>query len=383
MTAVQTAALPADPVAQPAAGSAAGPPTPIATGPAADRHTGHRLVVRDVIVETDDARSIVFEIPEEDRAAFDYQPGQFLTLRVELPDGTAVARCYSLSSTPGLDDAPKVTVKRIADGRASTWLCEQLAPGMTLDVLPPSGHFVVRDTTRDLLLFAGGSGITPILSILRHALHRSDVRVRLVYANRDERSVIFADELRSLSARFGDRLTVVHLLESVQGLPTAALLRGLAGGIDLAAATSYICGPAPFMAAVESTLHELGMTHDHVVVEKFLSLSGDPFAPETLVTVPVSGETVPLEVELDGQRHELAWPATVTLLDFLRGKGIDAPFSCKEGACSACSCRILKGAVTMRNNQILEAEDLEEGWVLACQADADPTSGPISVTYDE
>ncbi|MCR2799379.1 ferredoxin--NADP reductase [Microbacterium sp. zg-Y818] len=345
---------------------------------------GHRLTVREVIVETEDARSVVFDIPEESAEAFTYQPGQFLTLRVVLPDGSAVARCYSLSSTPGLNAAPKITVKRIAGGAASGWLCESLEAGAQLDALPPTGIFTVRDTSRDLLMFAGGSGITPVMSILRDALHNGTNRVILAYANRDERSVIFAEELKHLARDFPDRLLTVHLLTSVQGLPSAALLTGITRMADLDASTAFVCGPAPFMDGVERALREAGMPREHIVIERFVSLTADPFAAvdiEAVRTAESTGDAVPLTVELDGEQHELAWPSGVTLLDFLRSKQIDAPFSCREGACSACSCRLTSGRVSMVNNQILEKEDLDEGWILGCQAVVDGDE-PVSVTYD-
>lgn len=345
---------------------------------------GHRLTVREVIVETDDARSIVFDVPEASAASFAYRPGQFLTLRVPLPDGSSVARCYSLSSTPGLDARPKITVKRIDGGVASSWLCRSLEAGAQLEVLPPAGLFTVQDTSRDLLLFAGGSGITPVMSILRDALHNGDSRVVLAYANRDERSVIFAAELTRLAREFPDRLLVVHLLESVQGLPSRALLSGLARMADLDASTAFICGPGPFMDAVEQALLVAGMPRERIVIERFVSLSADPFAAvdvEAVRAAEQTGDTVPLTVELDGERHELAWPAGVKLLDFLQSKQINAPFSCREGACSACSCRLLSGSVSMIDNQILEKEDLDEGWILGCQS-VPAGDDPVSVTYD-
>lgn len=341
---------------------------------------GHRLTVREVIVETADARSIVFDVPEASARVFAYVPGQFLTLRIELPDGSAVARCYSLSSTPGLDAAPTVTVKRIPGGVASQWLVDHLTAGIELESLPPSGNFTVRDTTKDLLLFAAGSGITPVMSILRDALHNARTSIVLVYANRDEQSVIFAEELRRLSSRFPARLTVVHLLESIQGLPTPALLGRMARIADLESSVAYVCGPPPFMAAVEEVLHEAGMPHDQVVVERFVSLNTDPFRPKPHKTL-TGGDVFPLQVVLDGEQHQLIWPSATTLLDFLLSKGIPAPFSCREGACSACSCRLLAGAVAMAENRILDQQDIDEGWVLGCQARPTGTD-PISVTYD-
>jgi 3-ketosteroid 9alpha-monooxygenase subunit B len=192
------------------------------------------LEVADVVVETEDARSLVFAVPNgpdgpaipADRLR--YAPGQFLTLRVPSDRTGSVARCYSLCSSPFTDDALTVTVKRTAGGYASRWLCENARPGMRIHVLAPSGTFVPKTLDNDFLLLAAGSGITPIMSICKSALAQGSGHVVLVYANRDDRSVIFGQALRELAAKFPDRLTVVHWLESLQGLPSAAALMRLA-----------------------------------------------------------------------------------------------------------------------------------------------------------
>ncbi|MGY2063304.1 FAD-binding oxidoreductase, partial [Nocardia gipuzkoensis] len=157
------------------------------------------LRVAAVIAETADACSLVFDVPEELRERFTYQPGQFLTLRIPSDRTGSVARCYSLASSPHTDDQPKVTVKRTAEGYASNWVCDNVKAGDELEVLPPSGVFTPKDLDEDLLLFAAGSGITPVMSILKSALARGGGRVVLVYANRDHDSVIFAAELRELA----------------------------------------------------------------------------------------------------------------------------------------------------------------------------------------
>lgn len=334
----------------------------------------HRLRVAEVIRETDDAHSLVFDVPPE----FSYLPGQFLTLRIPHGEGV-LARCYSLASSPHGGDAPKVTVKRVADGRASNWICDNIAVGSIVDVLSAAGVFTPRSWDGDFLLFAGGSGITPVISIAKFALAQGSGQVVLVYANRDERSVIFGAELDALARAHPERLVVLHWLETVQGLPTTRQLQQLAA--PFAAHEAFICGPAPFMRAVEEALRELGVPRDRVHVERFVSLSGDPFtvAPADAADGPDAAECVSVEVELDGQTHTYAWPRTVPLLDFLLAKGLDAPYSCREGACSACACRVEDGEVKMLRNDVLEEEDLAEGYVLACQAV--PLSETVKVTY--
>ncbi|NKQ53107.1 ferredoxin--NADP reductase [Amycolatopsis sp. K13G38] len=329
----------------------------------------HTLTVAEVVEETADARSLVFEVPPEHAEVFRYRPGQFLTLRA----GDA-ARCYSLSSAPHEGSRLKVTVKRTVGGYGSNWICDNVRAGATVEVLPPGGVFTPESFDEDLLLFAGGSGITPVMSILKTALRQGTGQLVLIYANRDERSVIFGDELAAL-AREHERLVVIHWLETVQGLPGTEQLRALAK--PFAGHEAFLCGPAPFMAAAERALADLGVPGDRVHIEKFVSLGDNPFES---APVPEGGETTALAVDLDGTRHEFTWPRQQKLLDFLLDKGLDAPYSCREGQCSACACRITSGEVKMLNNEILDSEDIAEGIVLACQSV--PLTDDVSVTYE-
>jgi 3-ketosteroid 9alpha-monooxygenase subunit B len=228
----------------------------------------HRLRVAEVIAETDDARSLVFALSDEQVEAFRYRPGQFLTLRIG-----SVARSYSLSSSPHADDTLTVTVKRTAAGYASNWIHDNVVAGTVLDVLVPGGVFSPKSLDEDLLCVAAGSGITPVMSIVKSALAAGSGRVVLVYANRDERSVIFRSDLAALAATHPSRLTVIHWLESLQGLPTVAAVRELAR--PFAGYEAFVCGPTQFMDAVSAALAELAMARVHV--ERFLSLVKNPF----------------------------------------------------------------------------------------------------------
>ena len=183
------------------------------TSPAASRY--HRLTVQAVVQETADSHSLLFHIPPELEAAFRYKPGQFLTLRLPM-DGRWLPRCYSMSSAPGVDDAPRVTIKRVQGGRGSNWVCDTVRAGHTLEVMAPAGVFTPRTLDGDFVLLAGGSGITPVFSILRSALLSGSGRITLLYANRDERSVIFREELNALAAAHPARLQIIHWLDSVQ-----------------------------------------------------------------------------------------------------------------------------------------------------------------------
>lgn len=333
-----------------------------------------KMRVVEVVRETAQAHSLVLE--PADGEAVDHRPGQFLTVRIPTGEGPGTARCYSLASSPQCGEPLKVTVKRSEGGFGSNWICDNVTAGDVLEVLEPAGTFTPDTLDRDLLLFAGGSGVTPVMSILKSCLRGGTGRVTLAYANRDQDSVIFRDELVELSGEFGDRLTVVHWLESVQGLPTAALVRSVAG--PCADREVFVCGPEPFMALVEETLTEEGFPAGRVRTERFFSLSADPFAPMAEVDPTEPGSTV--EVELDGETRTLAWPRENRLLDVLLAAGMDAPYSCREGACSACACVLVEGKVEMAVNEVLDEQDLADGIVLACQSV--PVSDRLKITYE-
>lgn len=331
----------------------------------------YRLRVAEVVPETADACSIVFDSP-----GFDYRPGQFLTLRIPSDRCGSVARCYSLSSSPHVDTTLKVTVKRTVDGFGSNWICDSVSAGDELESLAPAGIFTPSSLDGDLLLFAAGSGITPVMSIVKSALAAGAGRITLVYANRDDRSVIFATELAGLVARHPSRLTVIHWLESLQGLPSTAALTTLAA--PYAGFEAFVCGPAPFMTTVRAALTSLGFDRGRVHLERFKSLGANPF--EQAVVTESSARTAAVTVTLDGATVRYDWPADTKLLDLLLASGVDAPYSCREGACSACACRLVAGEVKMLNNDVLDEEDLADGIRLACQSL--PVTDEVEISYE-
>jgi 3-ketosteroid 9alpha-monooxygenase subunit B len=233
------------------------------------------LPVREVVLETQDALTVVLDVPEDVKEHFDYKPGQFLTIAVPSDTHELAARCYSLSSSPHDGGPLRVTVKRTAEGYASNWIADNLKPGHMLRVLPPAGIFTPKDLDDDLLLFAGGSGVTPIMSITRTALSEGTGKIVVFYANRDESSVIFGPEFSRLAAEHPDRLLVVHWLESVQGLPTQDQLKAFAA--QYPTYDAFCCGPGPFMKSVSLALRELDFPRERRHQEKFVSLGGNPF----------------------------------------------------------------------------------------------------------
>jgi len=339
----------------------------------------HELTVVEVITETRDAVSLVLAAAHDAREHFAYQAGQFLTLRIPASDG-AVSRCYSLSSSPTTDEHLKVTVKRTSGGLASNWLCDHATAGMTLESLTPAGAFTVRPAETELIFVAAGSGITPVISMIRAVLLQSARRATLVYANRDRDSVIFDAELSELIAAHADRLTIAHWLESESGLPTEAGLRALLPETPGAGTAAYLCGPAAFMDVAAAALHHAGVAREHVHREVFVSLTTDAFANPERSPSSAAAESATATVEIDGETHEITWPKTEVLLDTLLARGIDAPYACREGNCGACAYTVREGEVSMRINDTLDDYELGIGVRLACQSI--PESDYLSAIFD-
>lgn len=345
----------------------------------------HELKVAGIVQETADARSFLFEVPSELRAAFGYRAGQFLTF--ELPwNGMRIRRCYSLASAPELDVWHKVTVKRVEGGRGSNLLHDTITVGSTLLVQPPDGRFVLRAEERDrpLTLFAGGSGITPVVSIVKAALVSTRRHVRLVYANRDACSIIFRDELALLAERHPGRLEVHHHLDAERGFLDAERIASLLHGRD--GSDYYVCGPSPFMDLVEAALEARGVDDRTMFFERFVSpldpdrraMPAEPRAPEPAKpSVPSS-----FTIVLDGKTHLVPYEAGETLLAAAKKAGVDAPCSCEEGYCGSCMAMLRSGKVEMQTHEALSASDVKKGWVLACQSRA-ASAEPITLDYDQ
>lgn len=333
----------------------------------------YKVPVAEVIRETDDASSLVLDVPPPLAATFAYSPGQFITVRVPSDLTGSVARCYSLCSSPHAGDPPAITVKRTAGGYASNWILDNVTAGTVLDLLPPAGTFCPRSLDGDFLLFAAGSGITPVISILKSVLAAGRGRVALVYANRDEQSVIFSGELRRLAASAGGRLVAMHWLDSLQGTPAAAGIAALAR--PYAAWEPYICGPDPYLTVVRAALGQLGVPAKRIRAERFLSLAENPFEE----TRTAGGIAATLSVELDGVTRALPWQPGTRMLDVLIAAGLEAPYSCRQGICGACACQLTAGEVEMAHNEVLEEADLADGYILACQAV--PLTPEVSISY--
>lgn len=334
----------------------------------------HELEVARVIEETHDARSVVLAVPESLRSTFAYRAGQFLTFRVSV-DGHPLVRCYSLSSCPDTETEHKVTIKRVDTGRVSNWFHDSLKAGDRLKVMKPTGHFCLGDRSTPIVMFSGGSGITPVISVMKAALATTNRPISLVYANRDERSVIFRDELDALATRHAGRVRITHRFddrEGFLGVDDARRFVAASPGADF-----YVCGPGAYMDVVEAALAAEGVPGEHVYIERFITPEHEALDHAAPLAPGTDGARV--TVYLDGQETELIVAAGETILEAAHRVGLDAPCACVEGYCGACMAKVESGEVHMRTNDGgLDAEQERAGWVLTCQGEVRSKSARIA-----
>lgn len=326
------------------------------------------LRVKSVVPETADAVSLIFDVPESCSRRFHYQSGQFLTLRVDIA-GREHRRCYSMSSSPILAEDLRITVKRDPGGVVSNWLNDTATAGDEIHASAPEGRFVLGDSDREVVAFAGGSGITPVFSLIRSTLAVTTRRVRLFYANRSRDSVIFGDSLALLTQRQPDRLVVRHHLDEDCGVVQPGQIESFVA--DCADAEFFICGPGAFMDTVEATVRAAGAPPDRVHLERFDVADAQ---------LPAETDTEEVAIVLDRRTTKVPYRAGNTVLQTARMAGLRAPSSCEIGSCGTCMARVVEGSVRMLNNDALTDDEVAEGWVLTCQSL--PTSSTLKVIYE-
>jgi ring-1,2-phenylacetyl-CoA epoxidase subunit PaaE len=350
----------------------------------------HRLTVAELRRETPDAVSLVFAIPPDLAADYAFRPGQYLTLRATIA-GEDLRRSYSICTTPE-DGELRIGVKQAAGGAFSTWINTALRAGDAIDVMTPTGRFGLPDAGdgRVHVGLAAGSGITPILSILRSVLAREpSSRFFLFYGSRTVADILFRPELEALKDRHLGRLSVFHVLSREQqdlailnGHLDGEKLRRLLRTIVPAAAIdhAYVCGPLGMIDDLEATLAALGLPPDRIHIERFVSAyEGRPRPPVPLAPDSVAAHRIALIV--DGKRREVPAAAGEAILDAALRAGVDLPFACKGGMCSTCRAKIVEGSAEMAVNYSLEPWELQAGFVLTCQAR--PTSARVLVDFDQ
>jgi ring-1,2-phenylacetyl-CoA epoxidase subunit PaaE len=352
----------------------------------------HTLRIAEVIPETAEAKSIRFEVPEELRETFRFKPGQHLTLKADI-GGEDVRRNYSLCVTPQ-DGELKVTVKRIAGGAFSNWANDNLKPGDAIEVMAPHGSFTWEFDPRArkrYVGFAGGSGITPVFSLLKTALTTEpDSRFTLFYGNRDSSSVIFLEALARLKNRFMGRLQVHHFLadeaediDLFNGMLDRAkcdlILTELVEpeGVD----AFFICGPGPMMDAAEAALIERAVPHERIFIERFTAGRPSAAVEAQMQALQSQAQGLTMLVTLDGRKRRVAFDAAAgNILDSARASGLPAPYACKAGVCATCRARVVSGEVEMAARYGLSDEEIASGYVLTCQSV--PKGEGVELDYD-
>ncbi|MGN5236982.1 MULTISPECIES: 2Fe-2S iron-sulfur cluster-binding protein [unclassified Rhodococcus (in: high G+C Gram-positive bacteria)] len=328
-----------------------------------------RATVTRIVKETDDARTYVLTPVE---GPFTYQAGQFCTFKVNV-DGTDLYRSYSMSSAPETDTEMMTTIKRVPGGKVSNWLHDNVAEGDQVEITRPAGTFLLREGAGPVIGFAGGSGITPLLSIAKSALATTDRDVRLLIADRDRNAAIFDAMTDQLVEQYGGRLTVVRHFDDDSGLLTPAGALDFIGGDT--ASDAYLCGPEAFMDMIESALPGPGTVYSErfgAAAEPVKAAEAEPPAP----AAPVEGT---VSIRLGSQRVSVPLQAGETLLESARRAGLAPPFSCEAGNCATCIAKITDGSATMRVNDALSDDEIADGYTLTCQAVPDCS---IKVRYE-
>ena len=354
----------------------------------------HRLIVKRVTPETADSAAITFDVPPSLREAFNFTPGQFLTLRATIK-GEPQRRSYSICSSQSRFTHTlelEVGIKRVDGGVFSQWATTNLKAGDTLEVMPPEGRFTPRLTGAVRRAgFAAGSGITPMLSIIASTLEAdAGSTFTLVYGNQRVSSIMFNEELQDLKDRFAARFTLMHVLSRQP--QEAALFNGRLDAANvtellqtvLPAASideAFICGPAGMIDATELALQQAGIAIDRIHTERFFADGATPTPRKPSTRPPGVKAAFELAVVMDGKTHHFGMDAADHVLDVALDGGLDLPYSCKGGVCCTCRAKVLVGKVQMDRNFTLEPWEVEKGFVLTCQSR--PLTEKVVVSYDE
>jgi len=349
----------------------------------------HTLTVGDVRRETAYAISLAFVVPEHLREDYRYLPGQYLTLRAAI-EGEEVRRSYSICS--GLDDGElRVVVKLLAGGAFSSWVNARLRTGDTLDVMMPDGRFGVLiepGSTRTLVAFVAGSGITPVMAILKTVLRREAGRFLLFYGNRSTADIIFREQLEDLKDRHLARLSVFHVLSREQqdlavlnghldAAKVTILMRSMVRAADLDQV--FVCGPQPMIEGLPTALADLGVAAERVHVERFTPGEGGRARP---IVVPATAPPKAIATVInEGARFTFPVADGEAIIDAAIRAGRSLPYSCKGGMCCTCRARLVEGQVEMAVNYSLQPWETAAGYVLTCQSR--PVTDRVVIDYDQ
>lgn len=357
----------------------------------------HKLKVSEVKNEIADAVSVSFEVPAELKQTFSFLPGQYTTLKMTI-DGEPVNRSYSFCSCPYLNEPLTIAVKRVAGGKGSNFINDNFKPGVEIEVMEPMGNFhsqLSESNEKHYVLFGGGSGITPVMSILKSVLAKElKSKVTLFYGNRNENSIIFKDKFEVLTAQFPERLKIVHILDAPIGSwsgysgfmvkDTVLKLLRENTNLNFRQAEFFICGPTPMMKSVEEALGALQIPKEKIHIEYFTAKAEEDKHAASAGTVvanaePFTGKTK-VKIIYDGNEHEFEVKEKETILEAALDAGYDPPYSCMVAACCTCRAKLISGKVEMDDRESLTDAEIAKGYVLTCQSH--PKSNGIVLNYD-
>jgi ring-1,2-phenylacetyl-CoA epoxidase subunit PaaE len=353
----------------------------------------HTLTIDQVVHDTADTVAISLSVPEAIAPLFQYKAGQYLTLKIDI-DGVSHRRNYSLCSSPALDEPLTIAVKKVSTGVVSAWLNDHVQPGQELEVYPPMGNFTKElrpDHARHYVMIAGGSGITPILSIIKSVLRiQPQSIVTLIYANRNESSIIFDGALQELAGAYTNRLRLVHVLEEPATSGRAFVHGQLSSSVfselipvwvpSFDVVDTFVCGPEPMMDLAIAELRARGLADERIHREYFtLSTS----SMNTEQSSASSNELVSrrVRIRLYGQEHEFDVEPDETILSAAQRANLDPPYACQIGACCTCRAKLVQGTAIMDEREALSDDEIADGYVLTCQAH--PTSDGVFADYDQ
>lgn len=353
----------------------------------------HTIKVKKVSRETPDCISVVFDIPEKESATFSYREGQNITIRKVLKD-TELRRSYSICNAP-YENELKIAIKKVDGGVFSTYANESLRPGDELEILPPTGKFnahVVDKKNPSYLAIAAGSGITPVISIIKHTLStQPDSSFTLLYGNQSRGSIIFLDELQNIKDSHLNRFSLINILSRERtdtdihfGRIDGNKLQALSSLISFSSFDgAYLCGPEEMIFTAKSFLERKGISEKKIHFELFTApgqkqqATGKQKPDIKMDTGPMSK----LTITLDGRSFEmdLAYKG-INILDAALRQGADLPYACKGGVCATCKAKVTEGKVVMDNNYALESDEVEQGFILTCQSH--PCTDHVKVNFD-
>ncbi len=353
----------------------------------------YTLKVTTVKKETSDASTISLEIPQELKKVFEYKPGQYLTLKFSIED-KEVRRSYSLCSAPTLDNVLTIGVKRVKDGLVSNYINDTIKEGDCIEVMPPDGRFfatIQPQNYKTYYLFAAGSGITPIFSILRTVLlTEKHSYVYMIYGNKNEESILFKEALDELQELYNDRFILIHTLSRPKmkwsdlwnsktdlyrkGRVDEKSIEWFINEYPLYAqnAEYYICGPGSMISNTQQALQNIDVPNDRIYIESF--------GGNTTAKTIEGYDNAQLKVEIAGKIAAITVPKGKTILRTLIDHKYEPPYSCEGGVCSTCICKLKEGKVHMKNNLVLDEKEIEEGYILSCQSI--PISEKLEVVYE-